>query len=170
MIDPKYWPGQIIAFSLFAAALAYFSSSPSYTYHDPESALLMISFSHASERKEECREFTRKELNNLAPNMRRPLDCPRQRVALHLELIMDGEVVLEKSYQPTGLASDGAVSVYESIPVPAGEHEFSISLRDSKRESGFDFSKTRSLNLKPRQLLVIDFREELDGFIFKKGE
>ena len=170
MPELKIWLGRLFAFSLFALGLGYFSTSPSYTYHDPEKALVMISFSHASERQQACRKFTQAELNELAPNMRRPLDCPRARVPLLVQLSMDGEIVLEKFYQATGLASDGAASVYESIAVAAGEHEFSVKLRDSKRESGFDYMKTRKVTLGARQLLVIDFREELDGFIFQNGE
>ena len=170
MPDLKIWLGRLLAFSLFAFGLGYFSTRPSYTYHDPDKALVMISFSHASERQQACRKFTQEELNELAPNMRRPLDCPRARVPLLVQLSMDEKILLEKAYQPTGLANDGAASVYESIAVSAGEHEFSIKLRDSKRESGFDFMKSKKVRLGARQLLVIDFREELDGFIFQSGE
>lgn len=167
MPDISILLGRIIAFSLFGAGMAYFSNSPSYTYHDPDKALVMISFSHASQRKEDCRTYSPEEISALAPNMRRPADCPRERVSLGLELVVDGNILTSKSYRPTGLAKDGAVSVYESIPLAAGEHEVLVKMRDSRRESGFDYSKAVSVTLAPRQLLVIDFRKELDGFIIK---
>jgi hypothetical protein len=163
----RYILGQIIAFMPFAFGLAYFSNSPSYTYHDPEMALIMVSFSHAAKRVEECRRFTPEEIAALAPNMRRPMDCPRERLPLHVEVIMDGNILLSKSYNPTGLSKDGSASVYESIPVEPGQHQIVAKLRDSHRQDGFDHESNVSFSLNPKELFVIDFREELGGFYFQ---
>ena len=159
--------GQGVAFTLFAIVLGYFSNSPSYTYHDPTMALIMVSFSHASEHKEECRRYTPEEIAALAPNMRRPMDCPRERVPVYIEVIMDGNTLLKKSYNPTGLAKDGSASIYESIPVKPGQHQIIAKLRDSNREDGFDYESNVSVNLDPKELFVIDFRKDLDGFYFQ---
>ena len=158
--------GQIVAFTLFALLIGYFSNSPSYTYYDPEMALIMVSFSHASEHKEKCRRFTQEEIAALAPNMRRPMDCPRERVPVYVEIIMDGNSLLSKSYNPSGLAKDGATSIYESIPVKPGQHQLIARLRDSKREGGFDYESSISISLEPKELFIIDFRKDLDGFLF----
>jgi len=167
MPEPRILLGQIVAFSLFALFLGYFSNSPSYTYHDPEKALIMVSFSHASEHKEKCRRFTPEEIAALPPNMRRPMDCKRERVPVYVEVIMDGNILLNKSYNPTGLAKDGSASIYESIPVIPGQHQFIAKLRDSNREDGFDYESDITVDLDPKQLFVIDFRKELDGFYFQ---
>ncbi len=159
--------GQIIAFIVFAVFIGYFSNLPDYTYHDPEMALIMVSFSHASEHKTECRRFTQEELAALAPNMRRPMDCPRERVPVYVEVIMDGNNLLSKSYNPTGLAKDGSASIYESIPVKPGQHEIKVKLRDSVRETGFDYESDVSINIDAKELFVIDFRKDLDGFYFQ---
>lgn len=159
--------GQVVAFALFAIVLGYFSNSPSYTYHDPTMALIMVSFSHSSEHKEECRRYTPEEIAALAPNMRRPMDCPRERVPVYVEIIMDGNTLLNKSYNPTGLAKDGSASIYESIPVKPGQHQIIAKLRDSNREDGFDYESNVSVNLDPKELFVIDFRKDLDGFYFQ---
>jgi hypothetical protein len=167
MPELRYILGQIVAFILFAIGLAYFSNSPSYTYHDPEKALIMVSFSHASERKEECRRFTPEEIAALAPNMRRPMDCPRERVPVYVEVLMDGNSILSKSYNPTGLAKDGSASIYERITVKPGQHQLIAKLRDSNRETGFDYEGDISININPKQLFVIDFRKDLNGFNFQ---
>lgn len=159
--------GQIVSFILFALALGYFSNSPSYTYHDAEMALIMVSFSHSSERKEECRRFTPEELAALAPNMRRPMDCKRERVPVYVEVTLDGNSLLSKSYNPTGLAKDGSASIYERISVKPGQHQLIAKLRDSGRETGFDYESDTSINIKPKELFVIDFRKELGGFYFQ---
>jgi len=163
----RYILGQSVAFVIFAVGLGYFSNSPSYTYHDPDMALIMVSFSHASERKEECRPYTKEETAALAPNMRRPMDCPRERVPVHVEIIMDDNTLLSKSYNPTGLVKDGSASIYESIPVKPGQHQLIAKLRDSHREEGFDYESSISFNLKPKELFVIDFRKELGGFYYQ---
>lgn len=167
MPELRFLLGQIVLFTLFALGLGYFSNSPSYTYHDPAMALLMVSFSHGSERKEDCRKFTQEELNKLAPNMRRPMDCPRERVPVYVEVIMNGKNILSKSYNPTGLAKDGSVSVYERITVAPGEYQLVAKLRDSNREEGFDYESDVSINISPKELFVIDFRKEHGGFYFQ---
>jgi len=167
MPELRYIVGQIIAFALFAVGIGYFSNSPGYTYHDPAMALVMVSFSHASEHKEKCRRFTAQEIAALAPNMRRPMDCKRERVPVYVEVLMDGNSLLNKSYNPTGLAKDGAASIYERIPVKPGQHQFTAKLRASPGEEGFDYEGAIAIDLKPKQLFVIDFRKELNGFYFQ---
>jgi len=167
MLEIRIILGQVLAYGVFAIVLGYFSTSPAYTYHNPELALLMVSFSHAGQTKEECRRFTQEELAEMAPNMRRPLDCPRERVPLYLEITLDGDLVVNNFYSPTGLAKDGSASVYESIPVKTGKHQLVARLRDSRREDGFDYTDTVTVDLEPREVFVIDFRKELGGFILK---
>lgn len=161
---------QVISFAVFGVALAYFSNSPSYTYHDAEMALIMVSFSHSSERKEECRRFTPEEIAATAANMRRPMDCKRERVPVYIEVMLDGENLLSKSYNPTGLSKDGASSIYERITVKPGQHHLLVKLRDSGREDGFDYESDTTINIKAKELFVIDFRKELGGFYFKRDE
>ena len=158
--------GQLISFTLFGLMLGYFSNSPSYTYHDAEMALIMVSFSHSSERKEECRRFTAEEIAATAANMRRPMDCKRERVPVYVEVMLDGENLLSKSYNPTGLAKDGSASIYERISVAPGQHQLIVKLRDSGREEGFDYESDTMINIEPKELFVIDFRKELGGFYF----
>ncbi len=166
MPEARYLLGQLIAFTLFAIGIGYFSNSPSYTYHDPDLALIKLSFSHASQRKEECRRFSPEEIAKLAPNMRRPMDCPRERSPVYVELIVDNQTLLKKTYSPTGLANDGATSIYEKISIEPGQHQLTLRMRDSNRGEGFDYEKETLININPQQQFVIDFRDELGGFIF----
>ena len=80
---------QLAAYGAFVAVIGYFSASPTYTHVDPELGLIRLSFSHAGARSEECRRYTPEELAQLAPNMRRPMDCARERVALYVEFEID---------------------------------------------------------------------------------
>ena len=158
--------GQAIAYSLFAFAIGYLATRPAYTYLNPDMAVIKLSFSHAGAHIEECRQLSQEELNRLAPNMRRPTQCLRERVSLLIEVMLDGELIYRKALPPSGLAGDGASTVYKKFPVNTGRHHLVARLRDSRRESGFDHEQSVDVTLTPQQNFVIDFRPELGGFLF----
>jgi hypothetical protein len=158
--------GQLIAYGLFALVVGYFATRPAYTHIAPDKAVIKLSFSHAGAHVEECRQLTQEELNRLPPNMRRPRDCPRERIPLLIELELDGELICHDELPPSGLASDGSSTAYKKFPVDAGRHHLVARLRDSRRTNGFDHEKSASITLTPQQNFVIDFRPELGGFLF----
>lgn len=158
--------GQAIAYSLFALAVGYFATRPAYTHLEPGKAVIKLSFSHAGAHIEECRQLTQEELNLLPPNMRRPVDCPRERLPLLIEVELDGELIYRDELTPAGLANDGASTAYKKFPVDAGQHHLTARLRDSRRTEGFDHEKSADITLAPQQNFVIDFRPELGGFLF----
>jgi hypothetical protein len=158
--------GQAAMYALFMAVIGYFATSPAYTYVDPGAAVITLSFTHAGERSSECRRLTPEELAALAPNMRRPMDCPRARVSLLVELELDEEILYSASLPPSGLAGDGASAAYERFVVAPGRHRVTARLRDSRREEGFDYVLEKDVELVPGQHLVIDFRASTGGFRF----
>jgi len=158
------WAAQVVAYGAFAALLGYFSVSPTYTQIDPELGVVKLSFSHAGQPRTECRRRTQEQLDELAPNMRKIMDCPRERVPLLVELELNGERIYRAFLPPSGLAGDGASTVYREFPVPAGRHSLVARLRDSRREQGFDWTMERRIEITPRENVVIDFRAETGGF------
>lgn len=166
MIKVTRFIGQFIAYALFALVVGYFATQPAYTHLDPDKALIKLSFSHAGAHREECRQLTQEELDRLPPNMRRPMDCPRERRPLLVELELDGEILYRDELPPSGLAGDGASTAYRKFPLAAGSHQLVARLRDSRREEGFDYVKSAEVTLAPQQNFVIDFRPEFGGFLF----
>lgn len=167
MLKVSHIAGQIVAYALFAAVVGYFSTRPAYTHLAPDEALIKLSFSHAGAHARECRKLTQEELNQLPPNMRRPTDCPRERVALLVELELDGKILYQDRLPPAGLAGDGASTAYQKFAVRAGKHRLVARLRDSRREDGFDYEQAVTMDLSPQQNFVVDFRPELGGFLFR---
>ena len=157
---------QIAAYISFAVFIGYFSSNPGYIHLDPDMALLKISFSHAGQRKEECRRLTQEELEALAPNMRRPLECSRERVPILVEVLLDGKILYKEYIPPSGLSHDGTSTVYERFRVTPGQHKLVTRMRDSRENEGFDFERSADIELKPGQNFVIDFNKESGGFVF----
>lgn len=158
------WAAQGVVYGAFAALLGYFSAAPTYTQVDPALGVVKLSFSHAGQPRTECRRRTQAQLDELAPNMRKIMDCPRERVPLLVELELDGERIYRAWLPPSGLAGDGASTVYREFPVPAGRHLLVARLRDSRREQGFDWTMERRIEVMPRENVVIDFRAETGGF------
>lgn len=167
MPRPYQYIGQLVAYALFALAVGYFATQPAYTHLGPDEALIKLSFSHAGAHVQECRKLSQEELEQLPPNMRRPTECPRERVALLVELELDGKILYRDTLPPSGLSGDGASTAYQTFPVRAGTHQLVARLRDSRREEGFDYEQAADVSLAPQQNFVIDFRPERGGFLFQ---
>jgi hypothetical protein len=157
--------GQAIGYAAFAVFIGYFAAAPAWSPADPSQAEIKLSFSHAGARVQECRRYTPEELAKIAPNMRRALDCPRERVPLVVELDLDGATLYRAVLPPTGVWKDGQSSVYRRFVVAPGDHRLAMRLRDSRRTTGFDHDKNVAIDLAPRQNLVVDFRPDKGGFL-----
>lgn len=153
------------AFAAFAVLLGYFSTSPAYQYFDPHRAELKLSFRHTSEHAEECRRLSPEEIAALAPNMRRPMQCSRARVPILVELRLDDERLYRAEVEPSGIAADGACSVYERFAIAPGQHHLQVRMRDTRADEGFNHVFDRDIEVAPLEIVVVDFREELDDFL-----
>ncbi len=158
--------GQAAIYAAIALLLGYFAQSPRYAAFPDDMAQIKLSFAHGAHPKGECRRLTQEELEKLPPNMRKPVDCPRQRLPLLVELLIDGELLYRASVEPTGLSGDGPSRVYERFAVAPGGHRVTARLRDTARKEGFDYEHTEEVLLQPGQNLAIDFRAETGGFLF----
>ena len=159
--------GQMVLYALFAATIGFFSSYPRYRHLAHDQALLKLSFSHPGQLVSECRRRTQEELAALPPNMRNPLDCPRERSPVTVQLALDGSVLARREIPPAGLSRDGSSTIYARFPVPAGSHRLSIQLKDSVREPGFNYSRDEELRIQPGQIVVVDFNPERGGIVIQ---
>jgi len=157
---------QLVLYVPLMALIGYFSTEPRFSTLAPDEALVRLSFIHAAERKEPCRQRSPEELAKLAPNMRAALDCPRERAVLLIELEVDGEIALRREVPPSGVQRDGNATVYHRLPLPAGRHRIVARLRDRPGE-GFNFVGETTLELAPGAALLIDFSRAQGGFVFR---
>ena len=158
---------QAVNYTIFMFIVWYFSAAPPFRQLDPDQAVVTLAFSHAGERREECRTLTPQELAKLPPNMRRPADCPRERSPIHVDLLLNDETLIEEIAHPPGLYSDQGVDIYRSVKVPAGEHLLSVRMNDNVRVEGPTRTLDRKVNLTPGQLLVVDYNSENLEFVVK---
>lgn len=158
---------QIIAYAAFAAVTGYLSASPAYDYADAGNATVKLSLSHAADRVKPCVRLTPEQIAALAPNMRRPERCERERLPLTVELQIDDETVARIVAAPSGLWNDGPASIYERFEVPPGPHRVVARLRDSKRADGWDYVHAQDVMLPAGRYFTITFRAESGGFSFR---
>jgi hypothetical protein len=167
MIHPLALAGQGVTYAVFAAVLGLFANGPAYAPASPDQAQIVLSFIHGGKPAGECRDRTTDELAKLAPNMRRKQACPRERVALLVELEMDGKILFRESLPPQGFAKDFPSHIHRRFAVEPGTHRIAVRLRDSLRHDGFDYQGETETTLVPRQSLAIDFRAAIGGFVFR---
>lgn len=167
MIGLIKWGGQAVVYAGMALWLGYFANMPVYTHLDPELALIKLSVIHSAQRKGECRKRTQEELEALNPNMRKPYDCPRERLPIHIELLLDGELIYDEILQAAGLSKGSQTRAYKRLPAVAGEHELIVRMVDSARTEGYDYMAAAKIKLSPGEIFVVDFRAESGGFILR---
>ncbi|MCM8611154.1 hypothetical protein [Accumulibacter sp.] len=165
MPKPTAIIGQVILYGAFAAFIGYFATSPKYRQIADDVALIKLSISHLGDR--ECRKRTPEELAKMPPNMRAPMDCPRERSDIRLEMDLDGQPVLRTVMHPTGLYKDGVSTIYRRFEVKAGSHQIAVRMNDNLVKPGFNFVKEGEINLRPGQVMVIDFNPDKGGLFFQ---
>jgi hypothetical protein len=156
---------QLVLYVPLMVLIGYFSTLPRYHVTEPDEALVRVSFSHAAQRLQECRQRSDEELAKLPPNMRLREDCPRERAPTHFQLEIDGQVMVDRVIAPSGLSRDGPATLYSRLRVPAGRHSFVARLNDSPA-AGFSHSAEATVDLAPGDAVVIDFQASKGGFIF----
>ncbi|HEY1361248.1 MAG TPA: hypothetical protein VGF60_03325 [Xanthobacteraceae bacterium] len=159
--------GQLAVIVALFAAVAAFADWPVYRQTPRDSGIVMLSFVHSADRRSECRRLSPEEIAKLAPNMRRPLDCPRGRRPVYVELDIGDRVSYRASLPPTGIAGDGPSRVYQRFVVPVGAYDVAVRMRDTARSEGFDHERRARITIDPDQMFVIDFRSEPPGFVFR---
>lgn len=155
---------QAVNYTLFMAMVWYFSFNPPYRQLAEESAVVTLAFGHAAKRVSECSVLSQEELQKLAPNMRKPLDCPRERSPVTVELRLDGNLVAREVIEAPGLYQDQSVDVYRNIKVAQGQHHLSVWMNDDINVDGPTFEFQKTVNLQPAQRLVLSFDPNKNGF------
>jgi hypothetical protein len=163
---PLRWLLQACNYTLFMAVVWYFSSAPAVRLIAEDEARLTIAFAHAGQLREPCRRLSQEELNELAPNMRKLEDCPRERSPVTIVAELDGKLFYSATLEPPGLYSDGGVDVLYSVKIPAGAHRLSLKMNDSVRIDGFNHVFDGNIEIAYAQILLVGF-DNKSGFVLR---
>jgi ferredoxin/coenzyme F420-reducing hydrogenase delta subunit len=165
----RLWPvpvrvaGMALLLGLFAGVTAVFATQPSWRQLAPDEAVVRLAIRHATATKIECKPLTPQQMSDLKPNMRLPVDCPRERWPVYVELERDGKLLYQGTHRPSGLWEDGAATVFRTFRIPAGRQTIVVRMRDTGRESGFDQVRSGTIDVVPGENFVIEFHSG-EGF------
>lgn len=161
------YAGQAVAYAAFAAFVGYFATFPRYQHLQPDEALLRLSFKHPGKPVGECRQRTPEELAKLPPQLRAQVDCPRERSPVHVRVEFDGRPLYDETFPPAGLRRDGAASGYRRLPIAAGKHDLKVAFNDDVKVQGFNYERSATVEVKPGQVILIDFAAERGGVVIR---
>ena len=167
MPDALRYAVQAVLYGAFAAVVGYFSTSPAFRLLAEDEALLRLSLLHPGKPKGDCRTRTPEELARMPPQMRAPLDCPRERSPVVVRVELDGRAVIDESFAPAGLNRDGASAGYRRMAIRAGQHTLRVQLNDDARQSGFSYERSEVLTVVPGQIVLIDFNPGKGGLLIR---
>ena len=167
MPKPLQYMGQGLFYLLFVVVIGFFSTSPTYTHLPPDETLIKLSFSHAGQHVGACRERTPEELAKLPQYQRKVTTvCPRERSDVVVELELDGKKLYHVVMKPAGFSRSGNSNIYRRIPVKAGKHTLKARLKDHEGDD-YNYVRDETVNLVAGRIMVIEFKAETGGFIFK---
>ncbi len=155
---------QAFNYTLFMAMVWYFSTMPPYRQLEEGQAVVTLSFAHAAKLREACRRMTQEELNKLPPNMRLPMDCPRERSPVTVELYLDNDLIARHVAEAPGIHQDQGIDMFHRIKVPAGNHQLRIWMNDDVNVEGHTYEFKKAIALLPEQQLLLDFKAGSGGF------
>lgn len=167
MPDVLRYATQALLYGAFAAVIGVFSTSPSYRLLDDDQALLRLSLQHPGQPKGDCRQRTPEELAKMPPQMRAPMDCPRERSPVTVRVELDGQTVIDAVFPPAGLRKDGASAGYRRLPISAGRHTLRVQLNDDARRSDFPYERAATLQVRPGQIVLVDFNPGKGGLLIR---
>jgi len=159
-------PRRLSAGLVLAAAfsvLVWGATKIGYAAPRDSSPTLVVSFKHPGQAAENCREPSAAELEKLPRHMRAKKICERRRSNVRLRVHVDGQLVLEKSYEPRGIWHDGNSIAIERIAVPAGTHDVKVELGDTPEVSEMNHAASRPVTLRQRRNVVVLF-DKMSGF------
>ncbi len=167
MREAARYAAQALLYAAFALVVGYFSTSPPFRLLADDEALLRLSLMHPGRPKGDCRTRTPEELAKMSPQMRTPLDCPRERSPVLVRVELDGRTVIDASFAPAGLRRDGASAGYRRLPIRAGQHTLRVQLNDDARRSDFPYERVETLDVQPGQIVLIDFNPGKGGLLIR---
>lgn len=165
MPEARHIAGLAFVTALGAALVGAFAAWPAHRHLDDGLAVIKLSFDHQGARVAPCRDLTEAEIAALPAHKRKTQDCPRGRLPVSVEVLMDGAVLFAATERATGIADDGPSRFSGRAEVPAGEHVLVLRLRDRDRAAGFDHESSVTVTLEPARILVIGFDAERTAFV-----
>ncbi len=165
---------------LIPTMLIFYLSNASYSFYKDKVSQLKLTFRHTTKLLEDCggAEKLKEEMERYEEILKKTgrvpmhqvrLECNRERHPAMVELYVDGEKLLSKSFKPRGLRKDGPVYVYNRFTVSSGRHTLEIRMRDSGKKKGYDYILKKDVDFKEGMVVLVDFDDLKKTFVISAG-
>lgn len=84
---------------------------------------------------------------------------------ISLRVVVDGETILDKTYEPSGISGNGRVSVLEFLEVRSGMHQMEVWIKDTAEDYRLSFSG--KVDFEKGRALILAYDEKLDAFVLR---
>lgn len=158
----KTWGGVLVTGILSAVVLL--GSRLPWSGGRDEEPHLVVSFKHPGALTEVATGPTEEELARLPVHMRPLRTTERRRAPVRLKVLVDGVMVLEQTYPPSGIWGDGSSIALEVLPVAPGSRRVSVFMSDGA-DKEWNLAGEQVMEFKPRARCVVLF-DRTRGFSF----
>ncbi|MBE7414271.1 MAG: hypothetical protein HS130_13090 [Deltaproteobacteria bacterium] len=157
---------------LILLAPVYFISDPPYAHYNPDDSLLKVAFKQSGQRVEDCDEGglirqegeryrgELKDARRVQMDIARLAKCSRERHPVMVEVYIDGEKALDRSYAPTGLKKDMASYVYSELSLKPGERRIKALMYNAGTKDKSAYAIEKTVEVAPGDVKVIWFSDK----------
>jgi len=129
--------GQVVFYGVLIGITGYLSVYPETTVHKAGETDLKLVIRQSGRVIGKCEVLTSEQLKKLPPNMQRPMNCPREKSAVKLKLLIDNEIKHQATISPSGIHSDGNLARYEVFTLEAGTRHVYATATSETHEGEF---------------------------------
>jgi len=124
---------------------------------------LVVSFKHPGQTAQQCRPLTEEEIRARPAHMRPKEICTRQRATVRMRISLDGNEIVNRSYEPRGVWKDGNSIAIERFAVPEGEHRVRVEIGDTPKPDEWNHVSEQVVTMIARHDTVVIF-DKRTGF------
>ncbi|NOX64026.1 MAG: 4Fe-4S dicluster domain-containing protein [Chloroflexi bacterium] len=133
------------------------------TFPLPEQAQIRVGIKHSGKRLAAAQDLPPEVTAKLPENVDPSTVLGGERFPVQLRLFVDGELVLENTYRPSGLRREGSSAGLETWWLPPGEHDIEIMLNDDGANWRTVYSQR--VTIQPGEALILYYDDDNDVFV-----
>lgn len=84
---------------------------------------------------------------------------------ISLRVIVDGEIILDDTYEPSGISGNGRISALEFLEVKLGMYKVEVWIKDDADD--YRMSYSGDVNFEKGKILILAYDEKLDAFVLR---
>ena len=84
---------------------------------------------------------------------------------ISLRVVVDGEIILDETYKPSGISGNGRISALEFLEIESGTHQVEVWIKDDSND--YRLSYSGEVNFEKGKALILAYDEKLDKFVLR---